>query len=84
MICGRKSAHPGELLRSEVVPAMLGEGFTKDGIASALNLSAEEFEEVLAGHHAVTHPLATRLASVVGSSPEFWMRFQAAHDADRG
>jgi len=38
---------------------------------------------VVSGITAVTPEMAIKLATVIGSTPEMWLRIQAAYDLDR-
>lgn len=77
MIAGLRPAHPGELLKSEVIP---GSGLTKTAFAKRLGISREALHNVLSGKSAVTTVLALKLSRLLGTSPEVWLNMQQAYD----
>ncbi|WP_426575382.1 HigA family addiction module antitoxin (plasmid) [Xenorhabdus stockiae] len=48
-------------------------------LAQALDVSLSTIERIVEGRAAVTPAIAKRLASVLGSTPEMWLRLQEAH-----
>ena len=53
-------------------------GLTQTEFAGLLGVSRRTVHEVLHERRPVTTDMAHRLARVVGSSPEFWLRLQQA------
>jgi antitoxin HigA-1 len=70
-------AHPGELLREELLPAA---GLTVAGAADALGISRQTLHKILAEQRAVTPEMALRLGKLFGNGPELWLGMQQAHD----
>lgn len=77
LLAGLQPAHPGELLRAEVIP---GSGLTKTAFAKRLGISREALHNVLSGKSAVTTVLALKLARLLGTSAEVWLNMQQAYD----
>ncbi|MDX6384976.1 MAG: antitoxin HigA [Blastocatellia bacterium] len=73
----RRPTHPGELLREETLPAS---GLTASELAARLGVSQRHITALLNERRAVTPDLAHRLARVVKTTPEFWLRLQEAVD----
>jgi addiction module HigA family antidote len=73
----RRPAHPGELLKHTVLPAL---GRPKTEIARLLGLSRQSLYDILAGRQPVTPGTAVRLGKLCGNGPVLWMNMQAAHD----
>jgi antitoxin HigA-1 len=74
----RCPAHPGELLREEVIPANKR---PKVEIARMLGISRQHLHDVLAERKPVSAEMAVRLAKLFGNAPLFWIRMQGAYDA---
>ena len=75
---GRCPAHPGELLREDILPAL---GRTKVQIAEALGISRQHLYDILGERKAVSPEIAVRLGAAFGDGAEVWLRMQAAYDA---
>jgi addiction module HigA family antidote len=73
----RRPTHPGELLRSEILPAT---GLTQSELARRLGISRRSLNEVINERRAVTPDVALRLARVFNTSPELWLNLQQAVD----
>jgi len=73
----RRPTHPGELLREETLPAS---GLTVTELAARLGVSQRNISALLNERRAVTPDLAHRLARVLKTTPEFWLRLQEAVD----
>jgi addiction module HigA family antidote len=73
----RCPAHPGAILREDVLPAV---GLAKAEIARLLGLSRQHLYDILNEKKPVSPAVAVRLAKMFGSSPEMWVRMQAAYD----
>lgn len=74
----RRPTHPGELLREETLPAA---GLTQSELATRLGVSRHAVSDLIHERSAVNPDLAHRLACVFHTTPEFWLRLQAAGDA---
>jgi addiction module HigA family antidote len=75
MLNGRKRrpTHPGEILREDVLPSA---GLTQGDFAERLGLSRKTVNEILREKAPVTVDVAHRLARVLNTSPEVWLRLQ--------
>jgi antitoxin HigA-1 len=74
---GLKPTHPGELLREDVLPAL---GISKAQIARDLRVSRQQLYDILGEKKPVTTQMALRLAKLLGTSAESWLRMQHAYD----
>ncbi|EGS9065868.1 HigA family addiction module antidote protein [Salmonella enterica] len=69
--------HPGQVIAGEME-------FLKMNVlqlAGALDVEPLTVDLLLVGKAAVTPDMAFRLAQAIGSTPEQWLRIQAAYDA---
>ncbi len=71
-------AHPGELLREDVLPAL---GLAKSRLADHLGISRQSLYAILNEERAVTADVAARLSRAFGNSAVFWLNMQSQHDA---
>jgi antitoxin HigA-1 len=76
----RCPAHPGELLREEVIPAT---GKTKTEIAALLGISRQHLYDILEERKPVSPAVAVRLGKLFGDGAAVWSRMQCAHDTWR-
>ncbi len=78
----RIATHPGEVLREEFMGPL---GLSANALARALYVPANRITAIIAEHdpRAVTPDTALRLARYLGTSAEFWLNLQAAHDLSR-
>lgn len=73
--------HPGEHLREDFLP---GYQLTAGGLARAMGLrDRARIERIVREKQAITADTALRLARVFGTTPEFWINLQVAHDLSR-
>ncbi|MEO6696437.1 MAG: HigA family addiction module antitoxin [Gammaproteobacteria bacterium] len=70
-------AHPGEMLREDVLPAL---GISISACARALGVSRQMLHRILAGTHSITPEMALRIGKFVGNGPEIWLSMQQAYD----
>ena len=70
-------AHPGEILRAEVLTTM---GISVTAAARQLRVSRQSLHAILSERSAVSPEMAVRLGRFFGNGPELWLRMQAAHD----
>jgi addiction module HigA family antidote len=70
---------PGEVLREEFMKPL---GLTANALALALRVPATRIGDILRANkpRAVSADTAIRLARYFGTSPEFWLNLQSAHD----
>lgn len=71
-------AHPGEILREDVLPAL---GMAKSRLADYLGISRQSLYAILNEERAVTADVAARLGQAFGNSAVFWLSLQSPHDA---
>jgi antitoxin HigA-1 len=71
--------HPGEVLREEFMVPL---GLSANALALALRVPATRITAIIreASPRAVTADTALRLARYFGTSPQFWLNLQQAHD----
>ena len=73
----RPPSHPGAVLREIVLP---GTGIPVSETARRLGVTRQSLHRLLAEKMGVTPGMALRLSRLFGSSPDFWLRMQQAHD----
>ncbi len=73
----RVKTHPGEILREEFLMPL---GLSANALAMALRVPATRISEILHERRSVTADTALRLARYFGTSAEFWLNLQQAHD----
>ncbi len=71
----RAPTHPGAVLREDVLPAL---GMTQTQVAEHLDVSRLSVSELLHERRALTPEMAVRIAKVLHTTPEIWVRMQAA------
>jgi len=77
---GLAPLHPGEHLRTRVLPGLLQRGLPRGQFAERLGVSHEALDNLLGGKTNMTPSMALRLGRVLGDPPEKWMALQAAYD----
>ncbi len=77
LLRGLKPTHPGEILREDVLPAL---GISKAEIARNLRVSRQQLYDILGEKKPVTPQMALRLAKLLSTSAESWLRMQHAYD----
>jgi addiction module HigA family antidote len=73
----RKPAHPGAILREDVLPALR---MSQGELASRLGVSRVTVNTLLQERRDLSIELAARIARLLGHSPESWIRMQEALD----
>lgn len=73
----RRPTHPGAILREDVLPALT---MTQAEFASHLGVSRLTVSELLLEKRALTPEMAVRLATVLRTTPESWLRMQETLD----
>jgi addiction module HigA family antidote len=72
--------HPGRIVRQECLEAL---GLTVTEAAAALGVTRQALNNLVNEKAGVSPEMAVRLAKAFGSSPDTWLRMQAAHDLSR-
>lgn len=77
MLNGRKRrpAHPGEILREDVLPET---GLTQEQFAERLGVSRRTVNEILNERRPVSVDMAHRLARALNTTPDVWINMQTA------
>lgn len=73
----RRPTHPGAILRDDVLPAL---GMTQTEFAERLGVSRLSVSDLLHGKRAMTPEMAARVAKLLNTTPESWLRMQEAVD----
>jgi antitoxin HigA-1 len=76
----RIRTHPGEILREEFLKPL---GMSASALAAALQVPSNRITEILRGRRDLSADTAMRLARYFGTSPEFWLNLQTAHDLSK-
>src|SRR5258706_15244578 len=78
---GRKNGlppvHPGEIIKKDVLPSV---GLSVTAAAKALGVSRQMLHDILAERRPLSAVMCLKVSRLFGSSPEVWMRLQAAYD----
>jgi len=74
------TTHPGAILREDFLVPM---GITAHQLALRTRMPATRVGEILHERRGVSPDTALRLARFFGTSPEFWINLQAAHDLSK-
>lgn len=72
-----RPAHPGELLRETVLPAL---GQPRTEIARLLGISRQTLYDITATKQPVTPAMAVRLGKLCGNGPHLWLAMQIEYD----
>jgi addiction module HigA family antidote len=70
---------PGEVLREEFMAPL---GLSGRALARELGVPSNRITEIVAGARAVTAETAILLGERFGTSAEFWLNLQTAHDLE--
>jgi addiction module HigA family antidote len=73
----RKPTHPGTILRADVLPAL---GMSQAEFARRLGVSRLSVSELLLAKRSLSAEMAVRLAKLLRTTPESWLRMQQALD----
>jgi len=74
---GLPPVHPGEILKEDVLPSA---GVSVTSAAKALGVSRQMLHGILSQRKPLSAVMCLMLSRLLGSSPEMWMRLQAAYD----
>jgi addiction module HigA family antidote len=58
-------------------------GMSANALATSLQVPSNRITEILRGRRDVSADTAMRLARYFGTSPEFWLNLQTAHDLSK-
>ena len=73
----RVPTHPGEVLLEEFLVPM---GVTQVDFAAHIGVPVQRVNEIVRGKRGVSAETAWLFAQAFGTTPDFWMNLQAAHD----
>lgn len=73
----RRPTHPGAILREDVLPAL---DMTQGEFAQRLGVSRLSVSDLLHEKRAMTPEMAARVAKLLNTTPESWLRMQEAVD----
>jgi addiction module HigA family antidote len=73
----RIATHPGELLKRLFLDEM---GITQVAFAKHCRISLQRLNEIIRGKRSVTAQTAWIFGQALGTTPQFWMNAQVAHD----
>jgi addiction module HigA family antidote len=73
----RRPTHPGAILRDDVLPAL---DMTQTEFAQRLAVSRLSVSELLHEKRSLSPEMAARIAKFLRTTPESWLRMQAAVD----
>lgn len=73
----RVPTHPGAVLSEEFLKPL---GLTQVGLAKHLGVPVQRINELVRGKRGVTPETAWLLAGAFGTTPDFWVNLQSAHD----
>ncbi len=73
----RIPTHPGVILLEEFLKPL---GVSQVAFARHIRVPLQRVNEIVRGRRSVTPDTAWRFAQALGTSPEFWVNLQAAHD----
>ena len=73
----RRPTHPGAVIREDILPEL---GITQAEFANYLGVSRLTVSDLLHEKRSMTAEMAVRVSTVVGGSPESWLRMQEALD----
>src|SRR5882672_11974921 len=74
---GLPPVHPGEIIKKDILPSV---GLSVTAAAKALDVSRQMLHDILAERKPLSAVMCLKVSRLFGSSPEVWMRLQAAYD----
>jgi addiction module HigA family antidote len=74
---GLPPVHPGEIIKQDILPSA---GLSVTAAARALGVSRQMLHDILAERRPLSAVMCLKVSRLFGSTPEFWMRLQAAYD----
>lgn len=76
----RVPTHPGEILVEEFLKPLR---MTQVAFAAHLGVPVQRVNEIARGKRGVSADTAWMLSQALGTTPQFWLNLQAAHDLAR-
>lgn len=76
----RIRTHPGEVLQDEFLAPL---GLSMNALARAIDVPANRVSELVRQRRGMTADTAIRLSRYFGTTPQFWLNLQVAHDLSR-
>ncbi len=73
----RIKTHPGEILLAEFLEPL---ALSARELGAAIGVPANRISEIIRGRRGVSADTALRLGRYFGTTPEFWINLQTAHD----
>jgi addiction module HigA family antidote len=73
----RRPTHPGAVLRDDILPALK---MTQTELAQRIGVSRLSVSELVHEKRAMSPEMAVRIATLLNTSPESWLRMQEALD----
>jgi len=73
----RAPTPPHEILRADFLRPL---GLTQTALAAKMGIPVSRLRALVHGRRSVTATTALQLAGALGTTPEFWMNLQTAHD----
>ena len=73
----RIPTHPGEVLLKEFLAPM---GLTQVAFAEHIGVPTQRVNEIVRGKRGVSAETAWLFSQAFGTTPDFWMNLQVAHD----
>ncbi len=74
---GLPPVHPGEIIKHDILPSV---GLSVTAAAKALGVSRQMLHDILAERRPLSAVMCLKVSRLFGSSPELWIRLQAAYD----
>jgi len=68
---------PGEILEKEFLEPL---NISQNELAKRMNVPRMRISQIVRGQRAITAETAIKLAKALGTSAQFWMNLQTAHD----
>jgi len=76
----RPTTHPGTILREDFLVPL---GISANHLAMQTRMPGTRIGEILHGRRGISTDTALRLARFFGTSAEFWLNLQSAHDLSK-
>jgi addiction module HigA family antidote len=73
----RRPTHPGAVLREDILPALK---MSQTELAALIGVSRLSVSELVHEKRAMSPEMAVRIATLLNTSPESWLRMQEAVD----